>query len=104
MHQAALWASLSSPAERITGDGKKRGNYRRKDLERVTGKEIPSQVMQRDMSSIVEHVESNPGKLVLSGGMSPSKYSDCLYRISRQVISQEEGKKAMSKTERSKKR
>ena len=83
--------------------GKRGDNYRRKDLERVTGKEIPSQVMQRDMSSIVEQVESNPGKLGLHGGMSPSKYSNCLYKIWRQVISQEEGKKAMSKMERRKK-
>ena len=83
--------------------GKRGDNYRRKDLERVMGKEIPSQVMQRDMSSIVEQVESNPGKLGLSGGMSQSKYSNRLYKIWRQVISQEEGKKAMSKMERRKK-
>ena len=67
----------------------------------MRGTEILSQVKQRDMSSIVEHVESNPGKLGLGDGMSPSKY--CLYKIWKQVMSQEEGKKAMSKMERRKK-
>ena len=56
------------------------------------------------MSSVVEHVESNPRKLGLGDGMPPSKYSDCLYKIWKQVISQEEGKKAMLKMEKGKSR